>query len=236
MWGSDASLGVINLITKDGRDIDGHVASVNYATEDNHTQVNILSGREFDMGEYMLSVTYVQDKESIHSSEDIHVELSHHADLSDDMALAAKLTAKQIDYARDNVVETGTNHGSDFIYDPGDPNDVVKEPVHDRTEIFPEQGIGLEFLLDWDINEKNKFLAGARARVVEAGPGKYKRFNIDTGLPPAPESGIEARKVLYEETTDYTYGAYVEDACKATDSLTSTCGVSPQSATRYCSI
>ncbi|MCL7489631.1 MAG: TonB-dependent receptor [Desulfobulbaceae bacterium] len=294
MWGSDAALGIINIITRDAGDIDGHVAGVNYATEDNHVQVDALSGKAFDWGDYMLSVTYaendgfgderygyrnyvhdgesipwndqrgnfnhihpsyeiygklryrdftfkayvaeknqysfwntsqstdyhdVQDKKSIHSSEDIHLELSHGAKLSNTMTLSTKLTAKKIDYTRDKVVEAGTNHGADFICDPDDPNDVCKEPIHDRTEVFPEEGVGLEFLLHWQMNEKNTLVAGTRARVVEAGPGEFRRFNINTGQPPA-NPNIEARTLLYEETTDTTVGAYVEDTYYATDHLT----------------
>jgi iron complex outermembrane receptor protein len=292
MWGSDASLAVISIITKNGEDIDGHIASVDVATEDNHRQVNFLSGKNFDAGEYMFSATYaendgfgderngyqnyvhdfetvqwnddranfnhiypsyeiygklrfkdftikalaseksiysfwntsqstnyhdVQDKKSIHTSKDIHAELSHHAEFSRAMTLDTKLTAKKIDYVRDKPVEVGTNHGSDFVYDPDDPNDVYKEPIHDRKEIFPEEGVGLEFIFNWDVNEKNKLLAGTSLRVVEAGPGEYNRFNINTGQPPPVKP---AREVLYEETTDTSFGAYVEDAYAATDNLT----------------
>lgn len=294
MWGSDASLGVIHIITKDGKDIDGNTVNVNLATEDNHVETNILSGKEFEAGEYMLSATFaqndgfgderygfknyvhdfesipwndqrgnynhlypsyevygklryhdftikalvsersmysfwntsqstdyhdVQDKESIHTSEDIHLELSHQAELANDITLDTKLTAKKIDYVRDDPVEVGTDHGSDFIDDPDDPNDVFKEPVHDRKEIFPEEGVGLESMLTWDINEKNQLLSGASIRVVEAGPGEYNRFNINTGEPPA-NPNIASQTILYDETTDYTYGAYVEDTFSATDKLT----------------
>ncbi|MBW2466596.1 MAG: TonB-dependent receptor [Deltaproteobacteria bacterium] len=294
MWGSDAATAIISIITKDGRDIDGHVASVNVSTEDNHRQADILSGKKYDWGEYLLSITYaendgfgneefgyknyvhdggsipwndqrgnfnhiypsyeiygkvrykdftfkayiaeknkytfwttsqstnyhdVQDKKSIHSAEDIHLELGHHAELSDTMTLETKLTARKIDYTRDKVVEAGMNHGSDFICDPTDPNDVCIEPIHNRTEKFPEEGIGLEFIFNWDINEKNTLVAGARARVVEAGPGEFLRFHVNTGQPPA-DPNIEARTLLYAETTDYTYGAYVEDTFYATDKLT----------------
>jgi outer membrane receptor protein involved in Fe transport len=300
MWGSDAALGIISIITKDGKDIDGHIVSVDVATEDNHRQVNLLSGKEFSTGEYMFSATYaendgfgderngfknyvhdfgsipwndqrgnfnhiypsyeifgklrfknftikalvseknkysfwttsqstdwhdVQDKKSIHSSRDIHLELSHHAELSDDMTLDTKLTAKKIDYIRDKVVEVGTDHGSDFIYDPDDPNDVFKEPIHDRMEVFPEKGVGLEFIFNWHINEKNKLLAGTSIRVVEAGPGEYRRFNVNTGQPPGPASGKEARTLLYNETTDTSYGVYVEDTYYATDNVTLIGGV-----------
>lgn len=291
---------IISIITWDGSDIDGHVASVDLATEDGHRQVNFLSGREFDRGEYMLSLTYaendgygderfgfanyvhdfgsipwndqrgnfshihpsyeiygklrygaftlkalvsernkytfwttsqstayhdVQDKKSIHSSEDIFLELSHLAELSADLILETKLSARKIDYIRDKVVEAGFNHGSDFILDPDDPDDVFREPIHDRTEVFPEEGIGLEWILNWDINEKNTLLAGSRIRVAEAGPGQFRRFNVNTGRPPDPASGIEGQTLLYNETTDTTLGAYVEDTFHATDNLTLISGV-----------
>lgn len=294
MWGSDASLAIIHIITKDGHDIDGNIASVNVATEDNHRQVDILSGKEFDTGEYMISATYaenegygdesygfenyvhdfgaipwndqrgnfshiypsyevygklrikdftfkayvaernkytfwttnqttdyhdVQDKKSIHSSRDIQLELSHQAELSSDMTLMTKFSAHKINYTRDKVVEAGTNHGSDFIEDPDDPDDVYKEPIHDRTEVFPEEGVGLEFILNWDINEKNKLLGGTSLRIVNAGPGEFRRFNVNTGEPPPPDSGIEGQTILYDETTDISFGAYVEDTYYATDNL-----------------
>lgn len=297
MWGSDATLGVIHIITQDGQDVDGNSVSVNLATEDNYVETNILSGKAFAAGEYMLSATFaqndgfgderygfqnyvhdfesipwnddranfnhlypsyevygklryndftikalvseksmysfwntsqsthyrdMQDKESVHTSENVHLELSHNAKLSDAITLDTKLTAKKIDYVRDDPVEVGTDHGSDFIYDPDDPNDVFRPPIHDRKEIFPEEGVGLECMLHWDINEKNKFLSGASIRVVEAGPGEYNRFNINTGEPPPVKP---PREVLYEETTDYTYGAYVEDTYHATDNVTLIGGV-----------
>ena len=56
LWGSDASLGIISIITKDGKDVDGDSFNVNLATEDNHRQFNFLSGREFQNGNYMFSL------------------------------------------------------------------------------------------------------------------------------------------------------------------------------------
>ena len=61
MWGSDASLGIIHIITKDGKDINGHTLNVNVASEDNHAEVNFLSGREFSEGGYMFSATYFEN-------------------------------------------------------------------------------------------------------------------------------------------------------------------------------
>ncbi|MBI5102046.1 MAG: TonB-dependent receptor [Nitrospirae bacterium] len=60
MWGSDASLGIISIITKDGNDIDGNIINVDMATKDNHRQANLLSGKRFSDGEYILSLTYAQ--------------------------------------------------------------------------------------------------------------------------------------------------------------------------------
>lgn len=302
MWGSDATLGVINIITKDGQDIDGNIISGDVATEDNHRQFNFLSGKKFDRGEYMVSATFaqndgfgnerhgfknyvhdfnsipwnddranfnhiypsyeilgklrirdftfkalfseksiysfwntsqsthyrdMQDKEAIHTSKDIHLELSHHAVLSDRVTLDTKLTAHKIDYVRDKVVEKGYAHGSDFIDDPNVPNapdgpDVVKPPIHDRMEKFPEKGAGLEFILNWDINEKNKLLAGTSIRVTDVGPGEFIRFNVNTGEPPPAKP---AREILYKKTTDRSYGVYVEDTYYATDKLTLIGGV-----------
>ena len=299
MWGSDAVLGIINIITKEADDIDGNIASVNYATEDNHVQVDALSGKKMDWGDYMVSLTYaqndgfgderngfqnyvhdydsirwnedrgnynhlypsyeiygklryndfslkayvaeknrysfwntsqstfyhdMQDKESIVSSRDFHFELSHNATINSAMSLVTKLSAKKIDYVRGEPVDVGTNHGSDFICDPTDPNDVCKEPLHDREEQFPEEGVGLETQLNWDINEQNTLVAGARARIVEAGPGVFLRYNINTRQPPA-NPNIESETVLYDETTDKTIGAYIEDTFYATDALTFIGGV-----------
>jgi hypothetical protein len=147
----------------------------------------------------------MQDKKAIHTSQDMQLELGHHAELSGKATLDTKLTARKIDYVRDKVVAVGTNHGSDFVDDPLDPADVFIEPVHNRTELFPEKGAGLEFILNWQINEKNKLLAGASAGIVKAGPGEYRRFNVNTGQPPA-DPGVAAQTVLYNETTDKTYG------------------------------
>jgi len=61
MWGSDASLGIINIITKEAKDIDGHIINVDLATVDDHRQLNLLSGKEFDKGEYLLSLTYFEN-------------------------------------------------------------------------------------------------------------------------------------------------------------------------------
>ncbi|RPI38122.1 MAG: hypothetical protein EHM54_01330, partial [Nitrospiraceae bacterium] len=301
MWGSDAALAVINIITKDADDINGHIINVDVATEDNHRQVNFLSGKKFDWGEYMFSATYAendgfgvekngfenyvfdggtipwnddranfnwiypsyeiygklrykdftfkalfseksiysfwnttystfyhdyQDKKATFTSRDIHLELSHHAELSDKMTLETKITAEQIRYFRDKLVERGIHHGSDFIDDPNVPNfpggtDIVRVPEQ-RTEFYPEQGVGLEFIFNWDINKKNKLLAGAQIRISEVGPGEIKFTNTNTG---EPINGGSKDIVLFNKTTDRSYGAYVEDTYYATDKLTLIGGV-----------
>ncbi|MBW2410540.1 MAG: TonB-dependent receptor, partial [Deltaproteobacteria bacterium] len=300
MWGSDASLGIIHLITKDAKDIDGHRLNVNLASEDNHAQFNFLSGKEFAAGEYMVSFTYAQndghgvdkygyenfvfdfdwvpwndqranfnwmypsyelfaklrinnftikalaserniyeffrtslatdwhdivDFKSINRARDIHIELGHHAELSDTMTLDTKFTAKHIEYLMADVVEVGSNHGSDFFLDPADPN--FREPIG-FTEKYPEDGVGLEFLLNWDINEKNKLLAGTRIRVVNAGPGGIDFFNVETDQEPDPSyptNSTYGDAVFYDETTDTTIGVYAEDTFYATDRLTLIGGV-----------
>jgi len=298
MWGSDAALAVINIITKDGDDINGHVINANVATEDNHRQANILSGKKFDWGEYMFSATYAesdgfgveknnfknyvfdfgaipwndnrsnfnriypsyeiygklrykdftfkalaseksiysfwnttystfyhdyQDKEATITSRDVHLELSHHAELSDKMTLDTKITYEQIRYFRDKLVKHGNDHGSDFVDDPNVPTppDVVKVPEQ-RTEYFPEQGVGLEFIYNWEINKKNKLLAGAQIRIADVGPGEIKFTNTNTDEPiPGGSKDI----VLFNKTTDRSYGAYIEDTYYATDKLTLIGGV-----------
>jgi len=133
------------------------------------------------------------------------------------MSLETKLSAKKIDLVRDKIVYVGRNHGSDFVNG--------KEPIHDRSEYFPEKGAGLEFILNWDINEKHKLLAGTRFRIVKAGPGEYKRFHLETNVPTATSATKPAQTLLYDETTDNTYGAYVEDTYRATDNLTLIAGL-----------
>lgn len=286
MWGSDAALGIISIITKDGKDIAGHIINANVATEDNHAEVNFLSGNEFHNGEYMFSFTYAQsdgfgderngyknyvhdgesiswndtqgnfnsiypsyeiygklrisnftikalaseknlytfwttfegekwdalDIKSINTSKEIHIELSHHAELRDNKTLDTKITAKQINYLRDEPVEIGTNHGPKF------DNPAVEPLSH--TAKFPENGLGLEFLFNWDINKKNKLLAGTRIRLVNAGPAEINYFNVNTG------NIVDAgSNIYYNATTDTSLGAYVEDTYYANDNLTLIGGV-----------
>lgn len=291
MWGSNASTGIFHVITKDGKDIDGHVATVNMATEDNHVEVNFLSGKEFYDSEYMFSATYAQtdgygderygyknyihdfetvswndtwttfnhlhpsyeiygkfrykdftikglvsdkrvynirhtteshdkfvtgnefemDRKATIAFESFHLELSHHADLSDNMTLDSMLAYKDIEYTRSKLEESGYNHGS--YYD--DPN---VEPIH-WGQTHPEKGVDLSFIFNWDINEKNKLLAGAEARITEVDTATRWFRNVNTGEPGTSNVG-ETDFNRYEATTDKTYGVYVEDTFQATDNLT----------------
>jgi outer membrane receptor for ferrienterochelin and colicin len=61
LWGSDAALGVIHIITKNGSDIDGMQVSVDYATEDNFRYGNVLYGNGDGVDrDIMFSFTYAQ--------------------------------------------------------------------------------------------------------------------------------------------------------------------------------
>lgn len=286
MWGSDASFGIISIITKDGKDIDGTNVSLNVASVDNHVELNYISGKEFAGGDYMLSFTlarnsgfgneengflnYVHDfdkvswndqhakfnhiypsyeilgkvrlgdftlkamaseksiyafwrseisgfgtksdtldRRSVMTSQDMFLEFSHNAKLSDTATLDTKLTAKQIRYIREELVDAGPNHGSNW-------ND-TNPPLH-RSERYPENGFGLEFLLNWDINERHTLTAGTRLRLVNAGPSSIEHVNLYNGREPIDTT---ARKVnQYYRTDDTTLGIYAEDTYRASDDLT----------------
>ncbi len=61
LWGSDAALGVIHVITKDGGDIDGFEVSVDGASEDRYRYANVLYGNsQNDENDVMFSFTYVE--------------------------------------------------------------------------------------------------------------------------------------------------------------------------------
>ncbi|MBI5102045.1 MAG: TonB-dependent receptor [Nitrospirae bacterium] len=148
------------------------------------------------------------DQKSIITSIDVHLELSHHGQLSGNMTLDTKITVKQIDYLREKLVDSGTQHGSQY-------NDPAKIPVH-ATEEYPEKGVGLEFILNWDINKKHKLLAGAQIRVADAGPGEITYVDVNTGNTPVGRVPL----IKYNKTRDKSYGAYVEDTYYVTDKLT----------------
>jgi outer membrane receptor protein involved in Fe transport len=60
LYGSNASLGIINVITKSGEKVDGLRPSVSYSTRDNQIVSNMLYGNKTDNGEYMMSLTYTK--------------------------------------------------------------------------------------------------------------------------------------------------------------------------------
>lgn len=63
LWGSDAALGVIHIITKDGHDINGLKAVVDYSAEDRQRCVNLQYGEGDGKGhDVMLSATYTQSE------------------------------------------------------------------------------------------------------------------------------------------------------------------------------
>lgn len=290
LWGSDASLGIISIITKDGRDIDGAEFNINYASEDNHREFNYLSGDVFSEGSYMFSFTYAendgfgeekngyrnyvydfetvpwndqlanfnhiypsyelfgkielnnvtikalaseknvysfwttplstdwhdkQDKASIVSSKNMYFEIGHRTVVDSDKTLDTKFSAKQIEYVRDELVEVGSNHGSRF----DDPN---KQPI-DYTASFPENGLGIEWQLDWDLNARHDLLLGARVRVVNAGRAENDFVNLETGKTPGDDTVRDS--TYYLKTRDTTYGLYAEDTYHATNNLTLIGGV-----------
>ena len=59
LWGSDAALGIIHIITQDGgEDIDGVMTSYSHATEDNQRYLNVKAGEQLnDDVHYMMSFT-----------------------------------------------------------------------------------------------------------------------------------------------------------------------------------
>ena len=59
LWGSDAALGIIHIITQDGGDdIDGVVTTYSHATEDNQHYLNLKAGEQLtDNVHYMMSFT-----------------------------------------------------------------------------------------------------------------------------------------------------------------------------------
>ncbi|MBN1621604.1 MAG: TonB-dependent receptor [Endomicrobiales bacterium] len=62
LWGSNACLGIINVITKDGEKISGTQPSFSFSTRDEQTTGNILYGKKTDKMDYMFSFTFTQSK------------------------------------------------------------------------------------------------------------------------------------------------------------------------------
>ncbi len=61
LWGSDAALGIIHVITKNGKDIDGFEVSVDGASEDRYRYANVLYGNsQNDENDVMFSFTYAE--------------------------------------------------------------------------------------------------------------------------------------------------------------------------------
>jgi outer membrane cobalamin receptor len=62
LWGSDAAFGVINVITKNGGDVNGIRVSLNGSTNDHRTIANVLAGNKYDNSEYLVSLTLTDSK------------------------------------------------------------------------------------------------------------------------------------------------------------------------------
>ncbi|HPN64600.1 MAG TPA: TonB-dependent receptor [Candidatus Goldiibacteriota bacterium] len=60
LWGSDATFGIINIITKNGSDIEGVKVSADYSAGNNQATGNILAGRKIEAGSYLFSLTYTE--------------------------------------------------------------------------------------------------------------------------------------------------------------------------------
>ncbi|MFO7559571.1 MAG: TonB-dependent receptor [Desulfobacterales bacterium] len=54
LWGSDAALGIIHIITKDGKDINGFQTTLDYASEDGYRYANVLYGNSEDADHDMM--------------------------------------------------------------------------------------------------------------------------------------------------------------------------------------
>jgi iron complex outermembrane receptor protein len=64
LWGSDATFGIINIITKNGKDIAGTKASVDYSTGNDQFVGNLMMGNALSNGDYMASFSYTQSNGS----------------------------------------------------------------------------------------------------------------------------------------------------------------------------
>lgn len=62
LWGSDASFGIVNIITKNGEDIGGIRPSFSFSSNDEQSVGNVLYGNKTGNQEYMFSFTYTNSK------------------------------------------------------------------------------------------------------------------------------------------------------------------------------
>ena len=62
LWGSDASFGIINIITKNGEDIGGVRPSLSFSSNDEQSVGNVLYGNKTENKSYMFSFTYTNSK------------------------------------------------------------------------------------------------------------------------------------------------------------------------------
>ncbi|PKL92278.1 MAG: hypothetical protein CVV21_05865 [Candidatus Goldiibacteriota bacterium HGW-Goldbacteria-1] len=60
LWGSDATFGIINIITKNGAEVDGIIYTGDYSTANNQITGNVLAGGKLDKGGYLVSLTYTE--------------------------------------------------------------------------------------------------------------------------------------------------------------------------------
>jgi len=60
LWGSDATLGIINVITKAGSDIAGVKVTGDWSSGGNQVVGNILAGKRLPGGDYLISFTYTE--------------------------------------------------------------------------------------------------------------------------------------------------------------------------------
>lgn len=60
LWGSDATFGIVNIITKNGSDVNGVTDTVDYSTANNQITGNVLAGGNMAAGSYLFSLTYTE--------------------------------------------------------------------------------------------------------------------------------------------------------------------------------
>jgi iron complex outermembrane receptor protein len=62
LWGSNASLGIINVITKTGDKINGTIPSYSFSSRDEQHVGSIVYGKETDKANYMFSLNFTKSK------------------------------------------------------------------------------------------------------------------------------------------------------------------------------